>query len=87
MSQNTQTKNKILLFHLAYVWCPNMNIHKTFKEKVNKIMQAMFVPDTMKSIKKAYNVRYDHVLAEIMIYERQETSKYRVLESIIYRYN
>ena len=50
-------------------------------------MQAMFVPDTMKSTKKAYNVRYDHVLAEIMIYERQETSKYRVLESIIYSYN
>ena len=64
-----------------------MNIYKTFKEKVNKIMQAMFGLETMKSIKKAYNVRYDHVLAEIMIYERQETSKYRVLEYIIYSYN
>ena len=49
-------------------------------------MQAMFSPETTKSIKKAYNVRYDNVLAEIMIYERQETRKYRVLESIIYSY-
>ena len=62
MSQNPQTENNILLFHIAYFWFPNMNIHKTFKEKFNKIMQAMFVPDTMKSIKKAYNVRYDHVI-------------------------
>ena len=71
MSQNPQTKNKIILFHLAYVWCPNMNIQKNFKEKVNKIMQAMFGPETTKSTKKTYNVRYDHVLTEIMIYERQ----------------
>ena len=58
-----------------------------FQRKIYKIMQAMFGPETMKSIKKAYNVRYAHVIAKIMIYERQETSKYIVLEAIIYSYN
>ena len=79
MLQNPQIKKNITLFHIAYAWCPNMNIHNIFKGKVNNIMQAVFGPENMKSTKKSYNVRYYHVLAVIMIYERQETSKYRVL--------
>ena len=63
--EDTQTQNNIFQFQIAYV------MQNTFEANVNNTVKARFGDDTMKFIKKAYDVKTDNVISVVMFCEHQ----------------